>query len=267
MSTFESKERQEKHQKKKRKVTASQPTVEDYAALRQHYTFLPRGNGAGTVSSSAAATTTTSSSNHGSSNNNSNTDAASTTWQSRMVARYHEHLDKDYVLANMTRAQSPHHQLGLRWRTKTEVQTGKGSKSCGNLHCPAALVATNKNKTTTTMTTAAPSTAAYKAREHYLQKEEEETEAREVDRLAKLAPGILLTDYIVPFTYREHGEIKTQLVKLKLCAKCAPLLFLSQGNTTDPSLAARRARRNQTATSSSSNGGNETINNNSNNTS
>lgn len=71
---------------------------------------------------------------------------------------------------------------------------------------------------------------------------EPRTEQEEQTRLQKLPHGMLLADFEVPFTYTEDKESKTELVKLRLCARCAPLLFLSKGETTHPALSARRAR-------------------------
>lgn len=188
MSLWDSKET------KKRKVVPSAVTDQDRETLRRHYTFLP--------------------------------DAASprSRWPQRMVAHYHEHLYKDFVLANMTRVQKQ--QLGLRWRTAAEVQAGRGSETCGNLDCPHGVGPTRA------------SDYYYRDSHHYYCPT---TEQEEKARVEKLPHGTLLADFEVPFTYKEQGLRKTELVRLRLCVRCAPLLFQSKGDK-HPYLAACRAR-------------------------
>jgi hypothetical protein len=51
-----------------------------------------------------------------------------------MVKHYLSHLDKEYVLADLTTRLG---QVGLRWRTQDKVKRGKGQgqETCGNKHC------------------------------------------------------------------------------------------------------------------------------------
>jgi protein FRA10AC1 len=186
---------------KKRKVS-SIVSPADYAELERHHRFLP------------------------------SQPSASSTWQERMVHRYHEHLYKDYVLADLTRAS--HKQIGLRWRTQTEVQAGKGSESCGNKHCPS-----HQQKITIDGEFEREALSTYLKGDSVAQIEREERAL-----LKKLPYGILLTNFEVPFTYPEDNQNKTELVKLRLCARCAPRLFVSKGEAS-PSIAARRARLNK----------------------
>jgi hypothetical protein len=187
---------------KKRKVS-SIVSPADYAELERHHRFLP------------------------------DQPTASSTWQERMVHRYHEHLYKDYVLADLTRASLK--QIGLRWRTQTEVQAGKGSESCGNKHCPSHQ-----------QETAIDGEFEREALSSYLKGDRVSQSEREERALLKKLPyGILLTNFEVPFTYQEDNQSKTELVKLRLCARCAPHLFVSNGEAS-PSIAARRARLNRT---------------------
>lgn len=170
-------------------------TPADVAALEEHYQFVPEQGG------------------------------AAESWQERMVQRYHAHLYKDYVLADLTR--SPQKQIGLRWRTRPEVESGRGSRTCGNKHCPSSQQS--------------PATREEReAAEAVCCEKELERESVERRKLKALAHGVWLSDYEVPFTYEEAGESKTELVKLKLCARCAPLLFESQGKKR-PHRAARKA--------------------------
>lgn len=150
-------------------------------------------------------------------------DQKKNTWQERMVNHYHSHLYKEYVLADMSRAPA---QLGLRWRTQQEVQNGRGHSSCGNKHCPGGSETKSLSK------------AAQFLLESYYQSPRQPDESKEEEEklLARVPHGIGLYDYEVPFTYAEQGETKTELVKLRLCLRCSPLLF--KGGALD----ARRAR-------------------------
>ena len=67
-------------------------------------------------------------------------------------------------------------------------------------------------------------------------------ESEETVRVRAFPHGTLLTDFEVPFSYKEQGERKTELVKLCLCIRCAPLLFVSKGEK-QPYLAACQARQ------------------------
>lgn len=193
MSLWNDKER------KKRKVT-SVVTEQDRDTLRQHYTFLPSSD--------------------------------QSSWENRMVWQYHSMLYKDVVLANMTRVVKQR-KLGLRWRTAQEVRAGRGTATCGNLHCSAAAT------TTTDATHMQPNDVQ---RLHdYANQDCPATEEMERNRVTQLPYGALLTGFEVPFTYKEQGERKTELVTLNLCIRCAPLLFQSKGEK-EPYVAACRAR-------------------------
>ena len=61
---------------------------------------------------------------------------------------------------------------------------------------------------------------------------------REIERLTKIPNGLGIYDYEVHFSYLEHGETKEELVKLKLCLRCAPKIFHGKGGV----LGAREAR-------------------------
>jgi protein FRA10AC1 len=137
----------------------------------------------------------------------------SKSWQDRMVQHYHSHLYKEFVLADFT---SRPGQVGLRWRTQHEVTTGKGSSTCGNKHCPSYATATS------TTTTRRQDTQDL---QQYLNSSFPKKEEDELKLLSKLDYGVGLEAYEVPFTYQERKETKTELVKLMLCLRCAPLLF------------------------------------------
>ena len=125
-------------QRRRRRENITAPA--DHATLRENYRFLPEDD--------------------------------PETWQERMVQRYHADLIHDCVGADLTRAPE---QIGLRWRTRADVASGKGEFLCGNKHC--------------------------KSRDREL------------------------NEYEVPFSYQEDDEDKTELVTLRLCCKCGPLLM------------------------------------------
>lgn len=202
----------------------------DRAELERHYTFLPSSS---SEQRPTATTTTT-----------------ATTWQDRVVQQYHSHLYKEYVLADLTRPG----QVGLRWRIREEVISGKGHQTCGNKHCPSLSQQQQKEEvedaaSTSTATASlcpllgqhqSPKTKLLLLRKYY-GSAMPMTESEENRQLEKLPYGIGLADFEVPFSYVEHGKAKDELVKLRLCLRCAPLLFQKR-NGIDPALQARIAR-------------------------
>lgn len=178
----------------------------DVAELEKHYSFLPPTS-------------------------------SSSTWQDRMVQHYHSHLYKEYVLADLTTRPG---QVGLRWRTQEEVKRGMGFETCGNKHCPSYQQQLQRHQTQIAHDSWNTDVALLQLLEEYSTTAElPTTEQEEQALLNKVPPGLGLHDYEVPFSYSEHGELKTELVKLRLCLQCAPLLF----RTRDPASGALEARR------------------------
>ena len=103
--------------------------------------------------------------------------------------------------------------LGLRWRTREEVQNGRGHSTCGNKHCPGGKHILESSTATRILLST------------YYESPQPITNAQEERLLEKVPHGVGLHDYEVPFTYTEQGETKTELVKLRLCLKCSPKLF------------------------------------------
>ncbi|GAX28891.1 protein FRA10AC1 [Fistulifera solaris] len=161
-------------------------TEADRAALEEHYEFIPSEN-----------------------------KNEMSSWQQRMVQHYHQHLYKEYALADFTRKP----QLGLRWRTKTEVESGRGSVTCGNKHCPAPPI---------------PMDPREEKRALEMLQSTSQSEAQAV--IAGIPAGLLMRNFEVPFTYQERNEEKQELVKLHLCLRCSMLLFECRKET-DPALA------------------------------
>ena len=71
-----------------------------------------------------------------------------------------------------------------------------------------------------------------------------EQEKNEVARLEALPCGIGLHDYEVDFVYVEQQVKKRELVKVRLCLRCAPLLFIAKSSSDRkaPAVKAREAR-------------------------
>ena len=100
-------------------IAPSTAAPSDYDELRAHYQFvLPTDND-------------DDANNNG---NNDNNQRRSTTWQQRMVQHYHNHLYKEFVLADLSKVYD-NGKIGLRWRTSNEVANGRGFRCCGNLMC------------------------------------------------------------------------------------------------------------------------------------
>lgn len=145
----------------------------DHATIREHYSFLPRE-----PSSNQRGENSRGKEENAFPGETAHNDSS---WQERMVAKYHEHLFKEFALADL----SVPGRIGLRWRTREEVVNGRGEKTCGNKRCKKSHVV--------------------------------------ADDLVTLE---------VPFSYEEHGTRKKELVKLKLCTSCKPLLQQSSTSQT-----------------------------------
>jgi protein FRA10AC1 len=90
----------------------------DHQALQDAYSFLPPVR-------AAPAEDKTNQLKDGNHKNSSS-------WQDRMVKRYHDHLYKEFALADLSQGAG---RIGLRWRTQQEVKDGRGEITCGNKHC------------------------------------------------------------------------------------------------------------------------------------
>lgn len=127
------------------------------------------------------------------------------------------------------------------FRTKSEVDEEKGVETCGNKHCPCYFEKGRK-KSVREIREWRTNINENDLVEKYIQKiptkQDGDTEYAEDGRLQCLPYGIGLCDYEVHFAYVEKGEEKEELVKLKLCLRCAPKLFFAKGG----SLEARKAR-------------------------
>jgi protein FRA10AC1 len=96
----------------------------------------------------------------------------SNSWEVRMAMKYYRRLHKEYALVDLSRHKEE--KIGLRWRTESEVVSGKGQFECGNI--------TPQKK----------------------------CNARDS-----------LHSFEVNFKYVEAGQVKNELVKVRLCPHCA----------------------------------------------
>mmetsp|Transcript_22470 Transcript_22470/g.27453 ORF Transcript_22470/g.27453 Transcript_22470/m.27453 type:complete len:278 (+) Transcript_22470:61-894(+) len=242
--------------KKRRKTTISSPvdsvSAADFLELKKAYRFVPAndvlvGKGKDGDDRKEFPYNSENLENKESSNLN-------TTWQERMAHKYHQCLFREYALADLSRCPSGG-SVGLRWRTEKEVRSGKGQFTCGNKHCPFYDNDKNKNDGHGLLHYRSSShdnadegkraLALYYSGEESSEKEKEKQhvskeaeEQYENTMLAKLIHGVGLHSYEVNFAYVEEGINKNELVKLRLCLRCAPILFASRGGA----IGAKKAR-------------------------
>ncbi|XP_057682034.1 protein FRA10AC1 [Corythoichthys intestinalis] len=55
------------------------------------------------------------------------------TWEKELAKKYYDKLFKEYCIADLSRYKE--NKFGFRWRTETEVVSGKGQFQCGNKRC------------------------------------------------------------------------------------------------------------------------------------
>mmetsp|Transcript_14574 Transcript_14574/g.17731 ORF Transcript_14574/g.17731 Transcript_14574/m.17731 type:complete len:384 (+) Transcript_14574:69-1220(+) len=253
-------------------------TESDYQELQKAYTFIishPEHQKKTNENSSndiIASTTKAAQLTSNSTESNPTTQSETTTWQDRMVIKYHSHLYKSHVIADLTNYKMK--QIGLRWRTKQEVISGKGFDTCGNKYCPCYfhgfddgddcqetmkkkksmqdVIRWKKNSQNqyhlyTYMNDMRDCTTHHLQHQRKLHNNDDDNAMlvqEENERLKKIPHGIGLYDYTVHFGYKEYNTKKEELVKLKLCFKCAPNLFYDKGH--DGVLGALIARSDQT---------------------
>jgi len=221
-------------------------TASDYEELREAYRFVPEAPASAGTTSAA---------------HTQSADSTASTWQSRMARRYESHLYREFVLADLTRYQSG--QVGLRWRTRDEVSCGKGFDTCGNKHCSSYGGSGTRDIEAARRASRSRMSEEF-ARRYYLndrkrpgeaiatkhsQRGSEDEEEEEMAALSQLSCGCGLADYEVPFSYVEQEEQKAELVKLRLCLRCAPMLFFGRGGALGAKMARERLSSAQTIAS------------------
>jgi len=112
-------------------------------------------------------------------------------WEVRMAVKYYNKLFKEYCLADMSRYKEG--KVGMRWRTQTEVVSGKGQFICGNKTCNQkdhlksyevnfSYVEDGQKKNALVKLRVCPD-CAYKL--NYKKMKEEKKEKKKMDRLEK----------------------------------------------------------------------------------
>lgn len=243
-SSHKRRERKRKRQKTNPQAAAA---PSDYAQLRKHFQFvLPDNNDASTSEQKYGTTWQQRMVQH---------------YHSHLYKEY-VLADLSRVLTGSNGRGGP---VGLRWRTAVEVKEGKGFQTCGNLACRHAKksdeeynrkvrsalgmgVAENGGSVPTGVLL--PNDEDSQVIERYLQSCEREErknerkgrkrkrlenderndvskrqEGKEQKRLSRLPYGLGLHDYEVDFAYVEQNQKKRELVKVRLCLRCAPLIF------------------------------------------
>lgn len=66
-----------------------------------------------------------------------NEEARGDDWKIRQAKAYYDQLYKEFAVIDFMSGDT-RHSIGLRWRTKEEVISGKGTKYCGSLHCSSS---------------------------------------------------------------------------------------------------------------------------------
>ncbi|KAI9352832.1 folate-sensitive fragile site protein Fra10Ac1-domain-containing protein [Obelidium mucronatum] len=118
---------------------------------------------------------------------------SSSTWEHRIAKKYYDKLFKEFAITDLSRYKEG--KVALRWRTKREVVGGIGQFTCANLKCTH--------------------------REPYMPSN---PAANFVHPSGKKNHQPDLRSWEVNFAYREGGEHKNALVKIRLCPECSYML-------------------------------------------
>ena len=237
-----------KHETVKKMKFKNLPTEADYNELRKAYKFIMPPISTTTTTSNANANANANANEDGTT---ANTESICISWQERMARQYHSHLFKTYAIADLSQITlsdtndtttananinaSP--KVGLRWRIEREVRQGIGQFTCGNKHCKSfrTVIPYDKQR----MELYFQQSQDYSSQQMHLNMHINIAEQRERQLLQKVVPyGMGLHSYEVNFQYVEDSIQKNEQVKLRLCMRCAPLLFSSKGGA----LGAKRAR-------------------------
>ena len=73
-------------------------------------------------------------------------------WEVRTTAKYDAQLYKELAIADLSRWSTK--QVGLRWRTESDVIAGKGQSSCAEVKCGSAR-RSRRSKSSSSMPSAA----------------------------------------------------------------------------------------------------------------
>ncbi|KAJ4500907.1 folate-sensitive fragile site protein Fra10Ac1-domain-containing protein [Lentinula lateritia] len=108
-------------------------------------------------------------------------------WEEKLASKYYSSLYREFAMCDLKHYKSGN--FALRWRTEDEVLAGLGESTCGNTRC-----------------------------KHYTRTSTSYDNRSEVKKPA-------LSTLELPFAYSEHGENRSALVKVVLCARCVDKLM------------------------------------------
>ncbi|KAF8825267.1 folate-sensitive fragile site protein Fra10Ac1-domain-containing protein [Lentinula edodes] len=116
-------------------------------------------------------------------------------WEEKLASKYYSSLYREFAMCDLKHYKSGN--FALRWRTEDEVLAGLGESSCGNTRC-----------------------------KHYTRTSTKYDNRSEVKKPA-------LSTLELPFAYSEHGENRSALVKVVLCARCVDKLMWKRRQSKD----------------------------------
>ncbi|KAI3600973.1 protein fra10ac1 [Moniliophthora roreri] len=117
-------------------------------------------------------------------------EGAQLSWEEKLASKYYANLYREFAVCDLKHYKSGN--FALRWRTEAEVLSGAGETSCGNTRCKL-------HEPTADFDDFAENERGHKS--------------------------LNLATLELPFTYLEHGESKSALVKVVLCEKCVGKLM------------------------------------------
>ncbi|KAF2070443.1 hypothetical protein CYY_008238 [Polysphondylium violaceum] len=120
-----------------------------------------------------------------------NVDVDQLTWEDKLAIKYYNRLYKEYAIIDLSRYKTG--EIGLRWRVKSEVISGRGQFTCANRKCENVPSSTPSSSSATTTTTTTTTTQSINNNNNNNK--------------------IELKSYEVPFSYLEDNQEKTALVK------------------------------------------------------
>ncbi|KAF8623602.1 hypothetical protein AX17_007305 [Amanita inopinata Kibby_2008] len=144
-------------------------------------------------------------------------------WNEQLAEKYYASLYREFAVCDLKHYKSGN--FALRWRTEDEVLSGAGESTCGNTRC-----------------------------EHHQSTSPLYDLSGEANDKRNGPP---LTTLELPFTYEEHGEQKSALVKVVLCGQCVRKLMWRRNKDKERAMEAERERQRERATDGDAESGEE----------
>lgn len=130
-----------------------------------------------------------------------------------MAKSYYLRLYKEYALVMFGEGK----KIALRWRTEKEVIDGRGQFSCAALNC--SVKPSSESSPSQPLPLPSNSNSNRTSSSHHTSSHHQGTK-KDAQESAK----INLTTWELPFSYKEHGEKREALVKVRVCAQCSARL-------------------------------------------